>query len=359
MSRPLRLPKLTRTTADWLGLFHSRVRRLDCGIGTCRIRAATRVQPPLGPFSVRALVAVGDGHLAIDLAGVTLDALVDDGFRDLALDSLPDALRIAALEMALDDPLAALEAALGVRAKLTTLALGDGPPLAPASVVFGLALSWSDGGSESPRLAALARIGLDAAGMALVADRLADRPPYSARGWDDVPVILPLEIGRTRIAIAEVRDIDTGDLVLLDQSNFSSLDAVLVPVHAGLTLRGHLDAGRLTITELCRPSEGGAAMSSDEADHWSHGPAAGTPHEGAVTDLDAIALTLSFDLGCVQLTFGEIKALAPGQILSVPAQSHRPVTIRANGQRIGRGELVEIDHRLGVRVLELFGAKDD
>ena len=59
-------------------------------------------------------------------------------------------------------------------------------------------------------------------------------------------------------------------------------------------------------------------------------------------------------MGRIQLTLGELKGIQPGFSFELEKTTEKPVTIRANGKIIGTGELVQIDERIGVRVIEVF-----
>lgn len=70
--------------------------------------------------------------------------------------------------------------------------------------------------------------------------------------------------------------------------------------------------------------------------------------------LDAIPVRLGFDLGARGMPLGEVRRLRPGQTLVLDCEvATAPVSLRANGRCIGHGELVDIDGRLGVRIVSL------
>lgn len=83
------------------------------------------------------------------------------------------------------------------------------------------------------------------------------------------------------------------------------------------------------------------------------------PHPGDAAegnDPDALArrlpVDLAFELGRTELRVGELSALQPGYVfpLAGPLEGAN-VTIRANGQAVGQGELVAVGDTLGVRLL--------
>lgn len=78
--------------------------------------------------------------------------------------------------------------------------------------------------------------------------------------------------------------------------------------------------------------------------------------DDAPADADALARRLpvdvAFELGHSELRVGELSSLQPGYVfpLAAPLEGAN-VTIRANGQAVGRGEVVAVGDTLGVRLL--------
>jgi len=70
--------------------------------------------------------------------------------------------------------------------------------------------------------------------------------------------------------------------------------------------------------------------------------------------MDAIPMRVGFDLGARAMPLGDVRRLRQGQTVVLDCEvGTAPVSIRANGLCIGHGELVEIDGRLGVRIVSL------
>lgn len=68
--------------------------------------------------------------------------------------------------------------------------------------------------------------------------------------------------------------------------------------------------------------------------------------------LDELPVELDVVIGEKRLTMAEIRALAEGSVIELDRASDAPVELWTNGVRAGRGELVEVDGRLGVKVTE-------
>lgn len=69
---------------------------------------------------------------------------------------------------------------------------------------------------------------------------------------------------------------------------------------------------------------------------------------------DNIPVSLDFDLGNLALPLGELAALKPGYVFELPGGLEKVrVVIRANGTRVGVGELVAVGDVLGVQLVAL------
>jgi type III secretion system YscQ/HrcQ family protein len=71
--------------------------------------------------------------------------------------------------------------------------------------------------------------------------------------------------------------------------------------------------------------------------------------------LNDIPLQVAVELARVPITAEEVVALKVGQIIDLNRVPGEPVELSVNGKIVARGELVEVDGNLGVRVLSLAG----
>jgi type III secretion system YscQ/HrcQ family protein len=71
--------------------------------------------------------------------------------------------------------------------------------------------------------------------------------------------------------------------------------------------------------------------------------------------LDDLLLTVQVELAARRLTLSELSRLRVGQLLELGCKATDPVELVADGRRIARGELVEIEGQLGVRLTQLVG----
>jgi type III secretion protein Q len=68
---------------------------------------------------------------------------------------------------------------------------------------------------------------------------------------------------------------------------------------------------------------------------------------------DEAHVELTVALGTTQLTLRQVSELAIGQIVQLGRPLAGPFELRAAGRVVGRGELVDVDGELAVRIVSL------
>jgi flagellar motor switch protein FliN/FliY len=67
-----------------------------------------------------------------------------------------------------------------------------------------------------------------------------------------------------------------------------------------------------------------------------------------------IPVTLTIELGRVNLSLARLADLKPGDVVELGRHTREPVELTSGGRLVARGELVQIDTELGVRVTHVF-----
>jgi type III secretion system YscQ/HrcQ family protein len=264
-----------------------------------------------------------------------LDVLVASVDPALSLDRLgPDQAAII-LEFALDSALAAVEMDLGctlavesVSGQVERLENDGQPALFFTLVIEGL---WTTGCELRlpPDYALRLAEGLDRhAGI----NRLAL----------DVPMAVCLRVAAASLTVGEVERLSPDDVVLVDarcQPGDTAIavigERLVAPV--ALAPEGHRLAAR--------PIAGGNSPWA-----WSMATDAMAAAWEADPDNDNRPLHVMFEIGRFELPVSKVKQLAPNALLPLRPPHDQAVDIVVDGQRIGRGTLMQIGNRTGVHV---------
>ena len=82
-----------------------------------------------------------------------------------------------------------------------------------------------------------------------------------------------------------------------------------------------------------------------------------TPSAGSI-DTDDLNVKICFNLGYGMISIADLRAVAPGYVFNLENEQGAEVAVIAGGREIGRGEIVQIAERLGVRIVQLKGGAD-
>jgi type III secretion protein Q len=211
------------------------------------------------------------------------------------------------------------------------------------------------------------------------------RQPLSA--YASLTTQTSVRIGSHVVSAGQLRTLAAGDILLPESTAFSVagegwLTFGRLGVHARYSAPGALtvldvirhphaegeagSAGDSTISRRGRANMskgGGMEAHHDEGEQRqkqgrggdgqpapAKAAAAGAKDVDQSGELDAVGVTLHFELGKVQMTLGEIRTLAAGSIVLFAGGSPESVAIVCSGRTLGRGEAVDVDGRLGIRI---------
>lgn len=276
---------------------------------------------------------------ALFCAPALLDAVL--GTLAVGPDASPDLLPLL-LELALADIIDRLEAATGTDIVVLGLSHADVP--LPAD-------------TRTLRLKAFERrwtVALHA--PAAVLDALFRSWPAASRSMDQLPLPAILRLGTTGLTLGVLRSLLIGDVVLLERRAGPARGMLAVAGHLLAPAEWNGSGWALRRAPTARGAEWEGWLGT------SGGPGCGPDSGGAaengpenVAEEGDIPVTLRFDLGRLELTLAELRQLGPGSVLELPGPADAPVRITVGGRCIGTGELVEVEGRAGVRVLQMLG----
>lgn len=308
-----------------------------------------------------AAVATGEW---VELAGpqhtlwlsVNLDQWLDDIGPRAWWDYTDDA-RLLAWALAHESLLAHLEPWLG--GGLRPIALRDP---GTEGISGGVRLAWRGGVDGSKRTAA----GDVIVPTALLAGIAAD-PNWRAskrKGvipWTNIPAELRMALHTPAFSAAEWRAFEPGDVLLLATAAIA-WNAVSLSTAHGTCWRARYRNGRLTLRRAIPQEHLSGRHDMTEGGERTDEPATTPGHERPADDAaeprgdgpNDPSVAVSFDLGRLDVTLGELSTMQPGYVFELPEPLERAqVIVRANGRAVGRGELVTVGERLGVRLLDV------
>ncbi|RJF92171.1 FliM/FliN family flagellar motor switch protein [Noviherbaspirillum saxi] len=179
---------------------------------------------------------------------------------------------------------------------------------------------------------------------------------------DDLTVSRPIVIGSTAVRLDRLSALTRGDLVLLDKARFRPDGEGWITFGDDLAMHASLlDSG----TDLQLQFNGWSTTMEDREDiddmddldemnemDDSDPDEEREPEDNATTALDDLTVMLTFEIGTVERTVAELKALTAGKVIQLPAALPPTVVVRCRNKEIARGELVEVEGRLAVQITE-------
>ena len=156
--------------------------------------------------------------------------------------------------------------------------------------------------------------------------------PLDPGAWlSDMPLRLTLKLGASHLDPTSRIRLSEGDVLRITQR----------AQHGFVAQRC---IGVFTFTEE------GLLMQSTDTD--AHPPTAIEP--GADAGLGALSVRLEFILATHDIDLATLSQIVDGQLIPLADEAARHIEVRANGKRVARGELVQLDEQLGVQLIEVY-----
>lgn len=195
--------------------------------------------------------------------------------------------------------------------------------------------------------------------------------------FTSVEIPLYAIIAEETLSLAEFKNLELRDIILLNDDSFVSNGSCKVVIGDHLVYAGILKNKTLTLESLMEERVDNDNLHDDLSTEMAHEelpealperehleemssnsdfeeegsefeeetPAAVLPRE-----LDDVQVTLAFEVGQKRIPLKELQTLKRGFTFELDNSIERPITIRANGRIIGVGELLQVDGRIGVRI---------
>lgn len=315
-----------------------------------RVRRTFSGAPPrVDPGDVGVLLAPADDPK-------TSHALLIVAESALAAQLVARSLKRAA--PALADPSQPASAALaGAAGALVVAACRRGGAAAPRVLACGSAAQFvkdlGSGGASLVGLSVTVVVDDDAFSVHVLAARAAvENPParaFDARllgAMDAVPLALPLVAAVSLALPSDLASLRPGDAFL--PGSFS-----LTHQASGWAGAVHLAAPTQERGLRARLEPNGQVVVGGEVDTlaWTTEEETMSNSDALVEAIGEVPVIVRVEMGSVQLLAREWAAVGPGDVLTVGRKVAEPVVLRVAGVDVARGELVDVDGEVGVRIL--------
>lgn len=301
--------------------------------------------PPAEPTS--------DVHLTLDQTALMLQlpssALEMLKLGNLAPEDLDGLAGSMLLEHALLELIEPLEQASGHEVQIVAQPDASRPGSSSTSAPYALSMVLQVQIAHFSPWTVPLRMSTEAA--ALVAQLLEQHIAPAAHALAPLHFALAVQGGEAQLNIAELRSLRPGDVVMLDDWPEGQVRLLLKNrLHA----RAVRDKNTLTLLE--QP----IAVNLTKEHRMTESVVGASQDNSLDSELDAtldqLPLKLVCQVGSVELSIAQLRALGEGSLVQLTPQLDDRVDLMVNGRRLGQGQLIKIGDGLGVRLLSFATA---
>ena len=289
------------------------------------------------------------------------------------LEQLPDDLRIGCATMAIERLLGDLRALIQKDLRLNRVSRSDHIPDGTPC----LGITFQNQNSTS-------------SGLLVVNDQIHSMignalGTAQAMPADHLAMPLAVEVGHTILSDTRLRQLASGDIVLLDRSWYKSGKYVFLRMSESSGFVAEMNSSQVTLKQRV---ENGMSDDFDDFDDLDLGddfdddddfglsepepevqqqapepqmapqqqaaPQQAPTQHVSHQDIQGLPVKLVFDVGNHELTVGEMGRLGPGYTFELNRNITSPVTMKANGKAFAECELVNINNQIGARITKLL-----
>jgi len=205
--------------------------------------------------------------------------------------------------------------------------------------------SWSSVGHATLRLGGKPyKVELCAEALDLGRPVAASRRPACLSRLGAAPIRVPWVVAVALSTVADVEGLGVGDVWVPGEAAWLGGGAP-APYELGLLAAPHSERG------LPIRASGGRIVLGAEAVRVHEEPMTMSQEESELTQIvGETPVVVRLELGALEMSAAEWAGLRPGDVVQCGRRLDEPVVLRAAGREIARGELVDIEGELGVRI---------
>lgn len=162
---------------------------------------------------------------------------------------------------------------------------------------------------------------------------------FSLADFKKTMVGLKLAVGKSKIALNDIRAIEEGDIMVLENSDINKMAVIL----DGKEILFKINPNPSLIISIDNNGgdEMGEETNTNPQNMW-----------------DSILVDVVAEFDNVKLTLGELKQISEGLVIDVGSVYENKVKLRVENQVVATGELVILNDRYGVRIEEVSKTKE-
>lgn len=179
--------------------------------------------------------------------------------------------------------------------------------------------------------------------------------PRPASYYSSIPFHSTVRIARHEMPAAALSDLAAGDIFLPSTARFTCDGEGTIWFGSTAVSVRHTAPGALTIikmegsVDLDNTGNTGAGRDDDPFAPITTNVRAAAAEPAVV---ESGSITVDFELGRIAMSLGALRALQAGSIIEVSGGSTASIAIVSSGQVLGRGEAVDVNGQLGIRVTQ-------
>lgn len=153
-----------------------------------------------------------------------------------------------------------------------------------------------------------------------------------------------VRIGYVNLGFEQIKSIQKGDFIFADHPSSWKEPIEISMSYNNIVIKAYFLNNQLEVKAVQIEEQVGVDENNEV------GPGSYDLPEEASFNSNQIEMRMNFEIGQKQITLGELKNIREGYIFSLENPLDQCVTIKVNGQKLGTGELVSVDGRVGVLV---------
>ncbi|WP_144393318.1 FliM/FliN family flagellar motor switch protein [Pleionea sediminis] len=162
------------------------------------------------------------------------------------------------------------------------------------------------------------------------------------------------EVSRKKMLLPDLRCLERGDVILLSDaaSELSQLNVLLAQQYIGVSVLNDSQY-------VFKPRRKLVNSKSDINENLEENTEITSEHlpntDSKELNLQDVEMDISFRIAGNKEALSELSSWGDGMIISLPELAEEKIEIFANQQKIGQGELVQVNNKLGVKVVRWSG----